>query len=421
MKELKILHVINDMNPKSGGVCQAVRTMISGLKDLKVENEVVSLDAPDVLYLKQDSFPVHAIGPGKGPWSYSSELIPWLEQNFSRFDVVILHGLWLYNGFALHKAIRQYKKKINKSKAPKILVMPHGMLDPYFQEASGRKLKKIRNWIYWKLIESRLINKSDGLLFTCEEERRLAHKPFNPYKPKKELVIGLGVEKPPVFTKAMQEAFLEKCPELRNQPYLLFLSRIHEKKGVDILIKAYAEIRNGLTKIPPPIVGASLSQEESLSQLLEIFLPKLVIAGPGLESSYGASIQEMVKMQEGLEKSIIFPGMLSGDAKWGAFYNCDAFVLPSHQENFGIAVVEALACSKPVLISNQINIWREITEAGGGLVADDTLTGVKGMLQNWFSLPTEEKSCMADQALATYNQYFAINPAAKKLKEALAS
>ena len=94
-----------------------------------------------------------------------------------------------------------------------------------------------------------------------------------------------------------------------------------------------------------------------------------MIAGPGLDTAFG---REMRQLAESLcpqpstltpQPAVFFPDMLTGDAKWGALYGCEAFVLPSHQENFGIAVVEALACGKPVLISNQVNIWREIEAA----------------------------------------------------------
>src|SRR4051794_32377663 len=98
---MKVLHVIDSMDPITGGVCQAVRTIISGLEEMKIENEVVSVDNPDALFLKKNKFFIHALGPRKGPWSYSSKIIPWLVGNVERFDIVILHGLWLYNGYAL--------------------------------------------------------------------------------------------------------------------------------------------------------------------------------------------------------------------------------------------------------------------------------------------------------------------------------
>src|SRR5690606_26648595 len=100
-----------------------------------------------------------------------------------------------------------------------------------FQNARNRKLKAIRNWIYWKLIEKNVVNQAQGLLFTCEEERQLARVTFSPYRPNCELVVGLGVEEPPVYQVDMQREFVARCPNFKNESYFLFLSRIHEKKG----------------------------------------------------------------------------------------------------------------------------------------------------------------------------------------------
>jgi glycosyltransferase involved in cell wall biosynthesis len=111
--------------------------------------------------------------------------------------------------------------------------------------------------------------------------------------------------------------------------------------------------------------------------------------------------------------------MLSGDLKWGAFHAADAFVLPSHQENFGIAVAEALACGLPVLISNKVNIWREIEQDGGGLVAEDTLAGTRELLEQWVRLAPEQQERMRTSARDCFNQRFEIGRAAKSLYEAL--
>jgi glycosyltransferase involved in cell wall biosynthesis len=362
---MNLLHVINDMDSKQGGVSQAVRTIIVGLTAEGVHSEVACLDTSDAPWNKADSFPVHALGPGRGPWSYSSKLIPWLLDNLSRFDVVVLHGLWLYQSYALGRALHRLKvmkqgTDPGEINLPQLFIMPHGMLDPYFQRAAGRRLKAWRNQLYWQLIESDVVNQAGGLFFTCETERLLAHEPFSPYKPKCEVVVGLGVEKPPIYSSAMRDAFTALCPELQNRPYLLFLSRIHEKKGVDLLLKAFAHTIRDLA-IPKSLTSASelAETDEKPSQA-----PVLVIAGPGIDTSYGQLVYQLAAK---LPKStVLFPGMLTGDAKWAALYGCEAFVLPSHQENFGIAVVEALACCKPVLISNQVNIWREIETTGGG-------------------------------------------------------
>jgi glycosyltransferase involved in cell wall biosynthesis len=400
---MNVLHIVAGMDPKTGGVCQAIRTIINGLSELGINNEVSSVDAPGSPYLADYPFPIHALGPATNSWHYSARMVPWLVENLNRFDRVIVHGLWLYHSYAARKAIKQLKRDpATAAKTPKLFIMPHGMLDPWFQEAKGRELKAARNWLYWKLIEDQVVNNADGMLFTCEEELLLARKPFRPYQPSREINVGYGIDSSPAYTPAMTTAFLAKCPEVTNQPYLLFLSRIHMKKGVDLLIKAYAAVKEDRAK-----AGQSI--------------PKLVIAGPGLETAYGQSMQQLVNENPLLKDDVIFPGMLTGNAKWGAFYGCSAFVLPSHQENFGIAVVEALSCGKPVLISNQVNIWREIESASGGFVAPNTVEGTRQTLEAWLDLPAEQKQRMEQQARHTFADYFYINPAATRMAEALSA
>jgi glycosyltransferase involved in cell wall biosynthesis len=117
---------------------------------------------------------------------------------------------------------------------------------------------------------------------------------------------------------------------------------------------------------------------------------------------------------------IFFPGMLTGEAKWGAFYGAEAFILPSHQENFGIAVAEALACGKPVLISNQVNIWHEINKSSAGLVENDNLSGVINLLEHWMQMTNGQKNEMGANALFLYKNQFDAAAAAKQMLEELA-
>jgi glycosyltransferase involved in cell wall biosynthesis len=113
--------------------------------------------------------------------------------------------------------------------------------------------------------------------------------------------------------------------------------------------------------------------------------------------------------------------MLEGDEKWGAFYNCQAYLLPSHQENFGIAIVEALACEKAVLITDKVNIYREIEEGGGGLVSADTFNGVLGVLKKWEALSKTEQEEMGKNAFLLYQKHFDVKSAAEKLNKVLKS
>lgn len=396
---MKILHVISSMNPETGGVCEAVRLLAEGLTETGFYNEIVSVD--DKIYHPGSGVKQHALGPKKSPWYYSKQLLPWLLQNLTRFDVVIVHGLWLYHGYAVNKALKQLDRNV-EGILPRFMVMPHGMLDPYFQRAKGRRLKALRNAAYWALIEKNVINNADELLFTCETELLLAREPFKPYHPKRETVVGLGVQPPPAYTQAMTDAFLKKAPDQQQKPYWLFLSRINEKKGCDLLLQAYKNLVEWIA------ATGDISR-----------LPQLVIAGPGLETTYGEQLENMVKQSAVFNDRVHFPGMLSGDAKWGAFYGCEAFVLPSHQENFGIAVVEALACVKPVLISDQVNIWREIDKAAAAIVGPDTADGTFNTLKTWHNLSAENKQHMSNAAIECFEQAFSTKANIERFSEVL--
>ncbi len=385
---MKILHVVSSMNPETGGVCKAVSTIIQGITKQKkyIENEVMCVDIPELKYINSDNFFIHALGPSKTSWSYSPKLSPWLTSNISKYKIIIVHGLWQYQSHVVYKIWRKQKIK------PFLYVMPHGMLDPYFQKAKGRKLKAVRNDIIWKLIENKLINSADGLFFTCESEKFLAKESFYPYKPKKEIVVGLGIETPPSYEVTMKESLKQKCKNWNEKPFILFLSRIHKKIGVDLLIKAYQKLQNEVNE-----------------------LPQLIIAGPGLDSSYGKEIQKL----SSTNKNLLFSGMLNGDAKWGAFYHCECFILPSHQENFGIAIVEAMACKKAVLITEKVNIWREIKNEDAGFIEEDTENGTYKLLKKWINLPIDRKEEMNINAQIAYKKYFSIEETSKKLLKEL--
>jgi glycosyltransferase involved in cell wall biosynthesis len=383
---MNLLRVIASMDPASGGPCQGIRNSTGALNKMGVNVEVASLDDPQAGFIGKDTFTIHALGPAKGPWAYNPRLKAWLLENLPRFDIVVVHGLWLYNGYAVYKALKELRKTAHK--LPKLYVMPHGMLDPYFQKEATRKLKAIRNNIYWKLIEGKLVNDADGILFTCQEELELARLSFRPYRPQKELNIGYGIVAPP----AESSLSIDRHAYFNGRSFLLFLSRIHHKKGVDFLIKAYQELKRK---------GHSL--------------PCLLIAGPGLDTPYGKEVMELAAG----DKDILFPGMLSGNAKWQAFYTCEAFILPSHQENFGIAVAEALACGKPVLISNQVNIWTEIKNAGAGFVETDDLKGTVHLLEQWISTPEKQKQEAGQAARNLFISRFTVDSATKQMYTAI--
>ena len=395
---MKILHVIPSMNPKHGGPAQGIRNYEFGLKGKDAERNIVCFDTPDTVKdWLSGSLKVIPLGTIDTKWQNHPLLKPWLLENIHKYDVVIINGLWLYHSYATINIINRLKSE--GKKAPKVFVMPHGMLDPWFQKAKSRGLKRLRNSIYWHLIEKKVINDADGLLFTCQEELELAQTTFNGYHPKSVKNIGYGIAPPPLYTEAMTTAFNALYTQ-KNKPYLLFMSRIHPKKGLDVLLEAYEQILK--------------SKKNNTASL-----PDLVVAGPGLETDYGKKMLLKVNQSVFLKERVHFTGMVSGDSKWGALYGCEAFILPSHQENFGIVVAEALACGKPVLISNQVNIWKEIDAVGAGIINPDTVEGTVKSLETFFSLTEIEKNKMKAQAICAYQEFFDVKRTADNFIQAI--
>jgi len=443
---MRILRVIASMDPATGGPCQGIRYSIPQLQVEGCLNEVVCLDDPSAPFLGTDPLIIHALGQGRGPLRYHASLIPWLEANLSRFDAVIVHGLWLWPSIATRIATQRLRKKVQRlsasspsrsassqlaaPKIPPYFVMPHGMLDPWFQKDKSRKLKALRNSIYWHLIENSVIRDASGVLFTCDQELQLARTSFLNYKPRREINVGYGVPDSPARSETMDQAFYQQSPALpKDRPYLLFLSRIHDKKGVDLLIQAYAEVFGGQSprKFEKP---AEIPRQ----------IPALVIAGP-IESDYA---REMISLAESQlpgrvftsrlssdrqspipdhshmhRPSIHFTGMLEGDAKWGALHGCDAFVLTSHQENFGISVAEALSCSKPVLISEQVNISHEVSKAHAGFVSSDDRSGAVQLLSQWDVLEIKYRDEMSRNANRLFQEQFHLRIAVRRLLNGL--
>ena len=387
---MKLLRVISSMDPKSGGPAQGIRNISAQLIQLGVDETIVCMDDEDNDYGIEESLHIIRLGKGQTSYQYNPKLFEWLKTNLDSYNVVIIHGLWQYHNLAVYKAQKWLKKK--KKRLPKTIIMPHGMLDPYFQKAADRKLKAFRNELVWRLTERKAINGADALFFTCQSELELARTTFKRYRPKKEINVGYGIQSPPDFILAYKQAFENLCSEIVGKDYFLYLSRIDTKKGVSILLDAYQVL-----------------ETEGFS------LPQLVIAGP-LDNPYAKEMQEKAKGST----TIHFPGMLKGEAKWGAFYGASAFVLPSYQENFGIAIVEAMACSVPVLITKKVNIWQEIVEAKAGwAINSPDVQDLKEQLKQFFTLTFEEKEQLKSNAKVAFEKLYQVEKTTKVFAEQL--
>lgn len=384
---MRYLHVISSLDPAGGGPAEGVRQRCRAVQQLGASVEVATLDSPDVEWAGESICPTHFLGPTRmGVFSYAPRLLPWLRINLSRFQAVVVSGLWQYHGFAVRQALQD-------SPIP-YFVFPHGMLDPWFRRRYP--LKHLKKWLYWPWGEYRVLRDARGVLFTSEEERLQARQSFPELYRAREIVVSYGTPGPPADRDPVvqRELFLDAWPQLRGQRILLFLGRIHPKKGCDLIIHTFAEICHRHPDL------------------------RLVIAGPGGDALAAGLLNGIPAP---VSARIVWPGMLTGDAKWGAFHASEAFVLPSHQENFGIAVAEALACGKPVLISNKVNIWREIEEAGAGLVEADTAAGTQQLLARWLDLDLAQRKTMGHAARELFRARFRIDRAARDLLDILSS
>jgi glycosyltransferase involved in cell wall biosynthesis len=372
---MRILHTIHSADPRSGGPIEAVRQLSLVHKTLGHTMEVASLDDPSAEFVaKSLDFPIHALGPGRTHYGYSSRFIPWLRENESRFDAFVVHGLWQFHGFATRSALA--------GKRP-YFVYPHGMLDPYFKRAYP--LKHLKKWLFWPWGDYRVLRDAKSVFFTCEEERLLARKSFWLYRCQ-ETVAGLGTAEPPTDVEEQRRAFLAAVPQVANRRFLLFLGRIHVKKGCDLLIEAFAKAAAGTDRL-------------------------LVMAGPDQTGWKADLVRRATEL--GVADRIVWPGMLSGATKWGAFRCAEAFVLSSHQENFGLAVAEALAAGCPVLISNKVNIWREIESDRAGLVGDDTVDSTHAVLSQWLALDSKARTDYRERARSCFQNRFEIGHVAR--------
>jgi glycosyltransferase involved in cell wall biosynthesis len=374
---LKILHVIYSLSLKHGGPPEGLRQLAEGYRQEGIHVEVVSLDDPNEDFLRELPFKTYALGPVKSVFGYSSSLLPWLKAHADAYDAVVVNGIWQYNSLACWRAFR---KKLPYA------VFIHGALDPWFKRKYP--LKHLKKLLYWRAFQYPVLRDAQAVLFTTQTEKEQALLSFRLNR-WNSVVVPYGTNPPSGDPAAQKEVFFSACPGARNRRFLLFMARIHEKKGCDLLIDALSRVAD----MAPDL--------------------HLVIAGPdqvGLKATLEKQAEKL-----GIGNRVHWPGLLQKDAKWGAFHAADAFILPSHQENFGIAVAEALACSKPALISDKVNIWQDVIADGAGIVEADTAEGTYRLMEKWLQLSEAQRGEMAGKALACFSRRYSMREAARAI------
>ncbi len=381
---MKILQIISSLNSAGGGPVEGLIQQGREMTAAGHELHTASLDAPGFqIDERMESRAVFLLGPSRAGYAFAMRLEPWLRAHGREYDVIVIHGMWQYHGYCVAKVAR--------SIGLRYVIFLHGMLDPWFGQRYP--LKHLKKWLYWPWGEYRVLKGAQLVLFTTAEEMRLAKQSFWLYKARERLV-GYGVRRRDIAPAAAKEAFLSAFPALRHTRNLLFLSRIHPKKGCDMLVEAFSRVA---------------AQDPQLH---------LVLAGPdgvGWQARLAEQAQRL-----GLGGRVTFTGMLKGVLKWGAYDAADVFVLPSHQENFGIVVAEALASGLPVLTTFKVNIWKEIADAGAGIIQEDTPQGTHRLLADWLALTDEARSHMRTQSKLCFESNFEVSRVTGQLLAALA-
>jgi glycosyltransferase involved in cell wall biosynthesis len=327
---MRILHVIGDLAPESGGPAKACVEMAQALARRGHEVTIATTDFSPKLGRAEPQVPrepglsvrVFPLGfPGR--WLASWPLRRALPELIGAADLAHIHSLYLFHSWAAGTICRRL--------GVPYIVRPHGTLDPFIHRRRRWRKRVMELWF-----QNRLLRNAAAIHYTSAEEMRLA-EPFVFGAPG--VVVPLGLDLFDYASLPEPGSFRRAHPEIGDRPILLFLGRLNFKKGLDILIQATARVA---------AAGKDIH---------------LVLAGP--DGGMEASARRWV-VEAGLDHRSTFTGMLRGRDKLAAFVDAALFVLPSSTENFGIAVVEAMACGTPVLVSDRVNIWREIVEDGAG-------------------------------------------------------
>jgi glycosyltransferase involved in cell wall biosynthesis len=345
---MRVLHVISNIDPSLGGTSTALIELARAQRRVPIDVSVLStFNTPSDLaadQLRRDGVSVSLVGPTDQPLMRHPEIEPALRQRIHEFDVVHIHALW--------EEIQHRAAVVARETNIPYVITPHGMLDPWSLRQSKWKKK-----IYLALRMRKNLNRAAAIHYTSDIERDLARR----LRLKARTIVEPnGVDLGEFDDLPPHGAFRIKHELAGNRPIVLFLGRLHPKKGLDLLIPAFA--------------GAAPQNAV------------LIIVGPEGQEGYLEHVRGLAKQHE-IADRVIFTGMLRGRARIEALVDADLFCLPSHQENFGIAVVEALAAGCPVLISDQVNIHREITAAGVGVVVPMDVEALRTAMYEWLSQP----------------------------------
>lgn len=328
-RSLSCLHFVHEIRRELGGVVAAALDVCQAMANRGHRVTIVTCNAADAPNSSGDGLQIVEVRPARFQSSaIGRKGLQLIEELASSTDVAHLHTPWYFGNV-------QLARRFNRAQLPYVLSV-HGMLDHYSMEQ-----KALKKQVYLKCFGQRLLEDAATVHFTAEEERSQALHYASLRRPS--CVLPCMVDLHAIDSLPGVELARQAFPFIRSSAFkILFLSRLHPKKGVDILIKAVC----------------ALKQKSIDFQLL--------LAGPG-ENDYVDSLKNLVR-QLNLERDVAFLGMVQGATKASLYQLADVFVLPTRQENFGLVLVEAMACGAVVITTRGTDIWQEIQQGGARII-----------------------------------------------------
>jgi glycosyltransferase involved in cell wall biosynthesis len=352
----QVCHVISSINENTGGTAFLVAKLASAVANQGIPSHLFGLDYKKLgKQIPTKNVTIHSYPADflavhlRGLAPQSSHALWHLAS--TKLDLIHNHGLWMFpNLYARQAALGNHLP---------LVISPHGMLESWSLNHS-----RMKKWLAWMLYEQKNLLSATVFHVTSAEEaasvRRLGFK--QPIA-----LIPTGIDIAEFNEQPGKEILTKLFPELADKKWLLFLSRLHPKKGIDNLLEVW--------------------------QKLEAKFPDwhLILAGPDL-IGYQAKLALLVE-QLNLKQRVTFTGMLTGQHKISALSNADLFVLPTHSENFGIAIAESLACGVPV-ITTKGTPWQDLESYGCGWWIEDNQDSLMKTLVEGLELSFSERQAM---------------------------
>lgn len=379
---MKVLHVIPSLSPTQGGPSFALPLIARSLVDAGVHVDAVTTDDDGpgrhvdvplgqavmrvgwrVLHFrKQTEF-------YKASWPFHR----WLWRHATDYDLIHIHALF---SFTSVDAARTAQRR-----GVPYIIRPLGLLNRWGMENRRPRLKAFS----FRFIEGPLLRHAAAIHYTSRSEQTEAEL-AGARAPA--IVVPLGIDTRTFQNLPGPEPFWDRFPQARDRRNVLFLSRLDSKKGLDLLLPAFARAREGVPKA------------------------LLVIAGDG-EARYVAKLREQARGL-GIDRDVLWTGFLAGEDKLAAFAAAAMFVLPSHSENFGIALVEAMAAGLPCVTTVGVAVSEDVREYDAGLVVDPAVESIAGAINELF-LNTGLRSRLALNAQRLTSQRFSLEAMAASL------